>query len=265
MKRDPAAPALVRELAFVVASLGDQPSMRKLLGGPAMKSLAGSEFEWLRLSLVAGLGDGCRRSKMQLAIVLQGLSGGRGAVAGDRDRGGPSRARPEATDQQRELALAVVALPLGESPDRRSKPCSIPGNRRRSRWRRSARRPAWGRRKRPTVVGRLVGIFAGDPRRSRRWLSTRDEYLNALFDAIERGLVPASLRRPARGALLVKHADAKIRARAEKLLVPTRPAGARKIVAQFLPALEISGRCRAGTSGLEARLRGLPPVRRYRQ
>ncbi len=109
VKRDAAAPALVRELAFVVGSLGNQASVRELLGGPALTSLAGPEFEWLRLSLVAGLGDGCRRSKMKLAIVLKDHPATGAQLLATTNEAGRIVLDEQASDQQRELALAVVA------------------------------------------------------------------------------------------------------------------------------------------------------------
>ena len=159
-----------------------------------MKSLTGSEFEWLRLSLVAGLGEGCRRSKMKLADRAQGRSGGRvrncwrrwprpAAVVLDRRR------RPTS---ERELALAVVvfapwdvARPALEAllDPRQSQASAL-----------AAVRTAAGTG-RPEAAELLLAGWSGYSPAIRGEvvdaLLTRVEYLNALFDAIERGVVPA--------------------------------------------------------------------------
>ncbi len=204
VKRDPAAPALVRELAFVIASLGDQASMRKLLSGPTMKSLAGSEFQWLRSSLVAGLGEGCRRSKMKLAIVLRGYPAAEAQLLSTVIEAGQVVLDPMATDQQRELALAVVALAPWEVArptlealldPRQSQPLSL-----------AAVRTAAGMGQAEAPELLLAGWSGYSPAIRGEVvdaLSTRVEYLNALLDAIERGVVPASYVRIADAAGLV--------------------------------------------------------------
>jgi putative membrane-bound dehydrogenase-like protein len=252
VKRHAAAQAVVRELAFVVGSLRDMAAVRQLLRGPAMTGAAASGFGRLRLPLVAGLGEGLRRSKSKLAGAVEDDQLATTQLLATFAEAGRTALDERATDDERELALAVLAFapwsaarPALETllDPRQSQALSL-----------AAARTAAGMT-RPEAAELLLAGWSGYSPALRGEvvdaLSTRTEYFGPLFDAIERGIVPATYVSPTRRALFLKHADAKIRARAEKLFNGDTASPRKEIVAQLLPALQIPGNAERGRAVLK--------------
>ncbi len=249
VRRQVAAPALLRELAFVVGSFGDVAAVRRLMRTRFMAIKDDQGLGRMQMALVAGLGEGLRRSKKNLADVLEGIPAASAHVwekIADAEQSASGR-DDSRTEQDCELSLAILVF----APWDQAEPAiaSLLAPQRSQALQLAAVRTAVATGRIEATQLLLAGWSGYSPAIRGEVvdaLLTRVEYLNALFDAIERGVVPASYVAATRRALLVKHADAEIRARAEKLFSGAADSPRKEVVAQFQPVLQLAGDAERG-------------------
>ncbi len=245
-RRDESMGPLARDLAMIVGAARDEEDAKALVAQVESLSVDGPE-RWLRMSVVAGLGEGARKgrgtwkywseAKSPATRLVEQSLGTAKAVAID----------PQSTLAQRQLAMSVLALasldevrPTFAQLLAPQQPQDV----------QIAAVRAIACFSKPEVADLLLAGWKGYTPALRgevvEALLARTEYFDRLFAAIETGAVPPSSVSQTRQALLLKHSNESIRNRAAKLFKSEGKGVRQEVVARYQPALSLTGDAERG-------------------
>ena len=236
----PALRAMRRQLAVCIGARKDPEELTAVFRSLAGASSSSSDRPAL-LSVLAGLGDGLKRARLALRSAA---------------------AAPEAKSLVDDLLkqAAAVAADDSQAEDLRVEAVELVGHESFA-TARDVLAPLLAPRQSVAIQRAAVRILAAFPDAGvtalmlDHWrglspalrteivdqLLARADRTNAVLDAVESGVIPASQISPARQTLLLKHKDAAIAARATKLLASQSLGQRKEVIAQYQTALTLSG------------------------
>ncbi len=240
----------LRQLALVVGGRNRKPEVVSVL--KLIESSPGAKPATVRQAVLLGLGDGLRRSRSSLSQYVSESPTAAKMLSGLIDAARQTLANVSSTAKQRQKAIEMLAHGrfddvsdlLVDMLDSREAPAvQLAAVQTLSTFASADVPPAlidaWQGLS-PSVRGEVVEALLG-----------RHDWVNALLDAIKDGEISPAYIAPVRKVRLVRHPDATIRSRAEKLFGTDGPSPRKSVVDGYRSALSLSGDAQRGQKVFE--------------